>query len=162
MKAIIIKRKFLHTAQNGLLGLATLGLAARCAQKSVQQKPNIIFFIADDMRPEICSFHPRSSGSFLTPTIDKLAAEGTALLGGMFLHPCAPPGRFNCLTGRYASRSVYEAFFKCTEREEEHTVIQWNTMITLQDATLPHYLQKAGYATGMVGKNHVIAAHGFI
>jgi arylsulfatase A-like enzyme len=39
-------------------------------------------------------------------------------------------------------------------------VIQWNSFITDRDSILPHYLRKLGYATGMVGKNHVIEARG--
>ena len=74
--------------------------------------------------------------------------------------PVCTPSRFNCLTGRYASRAVNAEFLAKTAREEGQTVIQWNSFITRDDRSLPHYLKDLGYTTGMVGKNHVIEVKG--
>jgi len=123
-------------------------------------KPNIIFFIADDMYPEMFNCLPEGKGKNLTPNLDRLAAEGTIMMNQYVVSPVCTPSRFNCLTGNYASRATNKQFLAKTEHEEGQTVIQWNSFITDQDRILPHYLKELGYITGMVGKNHVIAAGG--
>jgi arylsulfatase A-like enzyme len=124
------------------------------------EKPNIVFFIADDMYPEMFNCLPEGEGKNLTPNLDRLAAEGTIMMNQYVVSPVCTPSRFNCLTGNYASRATNKQFLAKTEHEEGQTVIQWNSFITDQDRILPHYLKELGYTTGMVGKNHVIAAGG--
>ena len=124
------------------------------------RKPNIIFFIADDMYPEMFNCLPQGKGKNLSPNLDRLANEGVIMKNQYVVSPVCTPSRYNCLTGNYASRATNQAFLKKTENEEGQTVIQWNTFITESDKILPHYLKELGYKTGMVGKNHVIEAKG--
>jgi arylsulfatase A-like enzyme len=124
------------------------------------EKPNIIFFIADDMYPEMFNCLPEGAGKNLTPNLDRLAREGTIMMNQYVVSPVCTPSRYNCLTGKYASRARNKLFLRKTEHEEGQTVIQWNSFITDQDRILPHYLKELGYTTGMVGKNHVIEAAG--
>ena len=124
------------------------------------EKPNIIFIIADDMYPEMFNCLPEGTGKNLTPNLDRLAAEGTIIVNQYVVSPVCTPSRYNCLTGNYASRAINKQFLTKTEHEEGQTVIQWNSFITDKDRILPHYLKELGYVTGMVGKNHVIAAGG--
>jgi arylsulfatase A-like enzyme len=122
--------------------------------------PNVIFFIADDMYPEMFNCLPQGKGKNLTPNLDRLASEGTLMINQYVVSPVCSPSRFNCLTGKYASRARNEQFLRKTKAEGGQTVIQWNTFITAQDTILPHHLKALGYATGMVGKNHVVEATG--
>jgi len=125
------------------------------------EKPNIIFFIADDMYPEMFNcLSAGGEGENLTPNLDRLAAEGTILVKQYVVSPVCTPSRYNCLTGNYASRATNKQFMRKTEQEEGQTVIQWNSFITDRDRILPHYLKELGYTTGMVGKNHVIEVGG--
>ena len=124
------------------------------------EKPNIIFFIADDMYPEMFNCLPGGEGKNLTPNLDRLAAEGTIMVNQYVVSPVCTPSRYNCLTGNYASRATNSQFLRKTEHEEGQTVIQWNSFITDQERILPHYLKELGYTTGMVGKNHVIGVGG--
>ena len=133
-----------------------LGCFLGSCSSSDQSLPNIIFIIADDMYPEMFNCLPEGKGKNLTPNLDWLAAEGTLMTNQYVVSPVCTPSRYNCLTGKYASRATNQNFLKYTEKQEGQTVIQWNTHITKKDKALPHYLQELGYTTGMVGKNHVI------
>jgi arylsulfatase A len=124
------------------------------------KKPNIIFFIADDMVPEMFNCLPQGKGKNLSPNLDRLSTEGVLMENQYVVSPVCTPSRYNCLTGNYASRANNAAFLRKTENEEGQTVIQWNTFITENEKILPQYLKELGYRTGMVGKNHVIEVIG--
>ncbi len=121
-----------------------------------ENPPNIIFFIADDMYPEMFNCLPEGEGKNLTPNLDRLAAEGVVMTSQYVVSPVCTPSRYNCLTGRYASRAKNAEFVNFTKKQKNQTVIHWNTFITNKDKALPHYLKELGYTTGMAGKNHVI------
>ncbi len=142
------------------LVMLTVFMTSGCATPEESNRPNIIFFIADDMYPEMFNCLPQGEGKNLTPNLDRLASEGTLMMNQYVVSPVCTPGKFNCLTGNYASRATNTQFLRKTEAEEGQTVIQWNSFITRNDSILPHYLQELGYTTGMVGKNHVIKAEG--
>lgn len=124
-----------------------------------QSKPNVIFFIADDMLPKHFNCLPQGKGKNLTPNIDRLAKEGTLMRQMHVASPVCTPSRYNVLTGNYASRAN-NAWFKQTTEKEGQTVVEFNTHIIPSDITLPKLLQKAGYTTGMAGKNHVVEVKG--
>ncbi len=122
-------------------------------------RPNFVFFIADDMQRDMFNCLAEGEEPFLTPNLDRLAAEGTLMLEQYVSAPVCTPSRFTCLTGRYASRSESRGITS-TIRRDGQSVVGWNTMITPRQVTLPSLLQQAGYKTGMVGKNHAIEAPG--
>lgn len=132
--------------------------ATSATSQANESKPNFIFFIADDMLPKHFNCLPQGKGKNLTPNIDRLANEGTVLLEQHVASPICTPSRYNVLTGNYASRAN-NAWFKHTTKTEGQTRVEFNTHIIKGDTTLPGLLQKAGYKTGMVGKNHVIDVH---
>jgi arylsulfatase A-like enzyme len=123
------------------------------------EKPNVIFFIADDMLPKHFNCLPQGEGKNLTPNIDRLANEGVVMLEQHCASPICTPSRYNVLTGTYASRAQNE-WFKSNTKKEGQTVVEFNTHIIKGQQTLPGLLKQSGYTTGMVGKNHVVEAHG--
>ncbi len=139
---------------------ALLTTGSALAAAGTPQKPNIIFFIADDMLPKHFNCLPEGAGKNLTPNIDRLAREGTVMLEQHCASPICTPSRYNVLTGNYASRATNAWFEQTTARNGGQTLVEFNTHITKENITLPKLLQKAGYTTGMVGKNHVGEAHG--
>jgi len=128
------------------------------ASQTNDARPNIIFFIADDMLPKHFNCLPQGKGKNLTPNIDRLAKEGTLMLEQHVASPICTPSRYNVLTGNYASRAN-NAWFKQTTAKEGQTIVEFNTHIIASDTTLPKLLQQAGYTTGMTGKNHVVDVH---
>ena len=138
--------------------LSALLLATSCnSQNEPGKQANIIFFIADDMYPDMFNCLPEGKGKNLTPNIDRLASEGVFMSNQIVASPVCTPSRYNCLTGNYASRASNEEFVAFTEANEGQTVIQWNSFISAgNEKTIGHYLQDMGYKTGFVGKNHVI------
>ena len=133
-------------------------------EPATPSQPNIVFFIADDMQSYMFNClmsDPPGTGEepFLTPNLDRLAAEGTLMAEQYVSAPVCTPSRFSCLTGRYASRSESRGLTSTIQRDGQ-SVVGWNTMIMPGQVTLPLLLQQAGYKTGMVGKNHAIEAPG--
>jgi len=128
------------------------------AAGALAAQPNVVFFIADDMLPRHFNCLPQGEGKNLTPNIDRLAEEGVVMLEQHCASPICTPSRYNVLTGTYASRAE-NGWFKSTTKKEGQTVVEFNTHIIKGQQTLPALLRKAGYTTGMVGKNHVVEAH---
>jgi arylsulfatase A-like enzyme len=153
--------RFLFIAIALFTGILNLSCSQRklVSQKVTKesQKPNFIFFIADDMYPYMFNYLPEGKGKNLTPNIDKLSNEGVFLNNLYVASPVCTPSRYNCLTGNYASRATNEKFTSFTKENEGQTVIQWNSFITPGvEKTIGHYMQQLGYKTGFVGKNHVV------
>ena len=125
------------------------------------KKPNIVFFIADDMYPWMFNNTPEGKSPDgkplnLTPTLDRLAAEGVWLDNMKVVSPVCTPSRYNCLTGNYASRAQNEGFTGFTKTNDGQTVIQWNSFVVPGQKTMGTYFQNLGYKTGFVGKNHIV------
>jgi len=148
--------------------LLTIFSIAACSQGKIKQKennakkPNIIFFIADDMYPWMFNNTPEGRNSNnenlnLTPNIDKLVNEGVWMDNMTVVSPVCTPSRYNSLTGNYASRAVNKEFTDFTKENDGQTVIQWNSFIVPgEDKTMGTYFQELGYKTGFVGKNHIV------
>ena len=125
------------------------------------QKPNIIFFIADDMERYMFNCLPEGKGKNLSPNIDKLVNEGIVMLNQHVSSSVCTPSRFSCLTGMYASRSTCHEFTSFTKKMDGQTVVQWNSYITPKDMTIGKLMKSLGYTTGFFGKNHAVEAPGW-
>jgi arylsulfatase A len=145
-----------------LLGIGLIclnGAQAMAAKPEISQadRPNFVFFITDDQFKDMMNFLPEGEGNNLTPATDKLAKNATIMMNMYVTSPVCTPSRFACLTGTYPSRSNAEGFVWKNNQHGGQTIVEWNTFITKDDKhTLPWMLKRAGYKTGIVGKNHVI------
>jgi arylsulfatase A-like enzyme len=97
-----------------------------------KQKPNIILVMVDDLGYEGLSCY--GSLSYRTPHLDKLAKTGVRFTH-CYSQPLCTPSRVQIMTGQYNFRN-YTEFGALHPRE----------------TTFGHILQKAGYATCVVGK----------
>jgi arylsulfatase A-like enzyme len=106
------------------------------------EKPNIVFFLIDDLGWSDVGFH---GNEIKTPHIDKLAAAG-ARLEAFYVQPVCSPTRAALMTGRYPIRHGLQV----------GVVRPWAQYgLPLDERTLPQALQEAGYFTAICGKWHL-------
>lgn len=115
------------------LPLALL-LATACAT-AAPTKPNIVIFVADDMRWDAMSC--AGNAVLKTPNIDHLAAGGTLFHNAFVTTSICCVSRASILTGQYALR---------------HGIHDFATPIADLGTTYPAILQAGGYWTGFIGK----------
>lgn len=101
-------------------------------------KPNIIFFIADDVSQEDfgCYGHP----TLKTPSTDALAAQGIRFDNAYLTISSCSPSRCSIITGRYPHN---------TGAPELHVKLPESQI------RFPELLREAGYYTVLSGKNHM-------
>jgi arylsulfatase A-like enzyme len=105
-------------------------------------KPNIVFFLIDDLGYADCGFNGGSQ--IKTPNIDKLATAG-AVLESHYVQQVCSPTRAALMTGRYATRTGVYSIVR------PHA--KWG--LPLQERTLANALKEAGYETAITGKWHL-------
>jgi arylsulfatase A-like enzyme len=116
--------------------------AAPPASPAAAAKPNIVFFLIDDMGWKDVGYH---GGPYPTPNIDRLAREG-ARLEAFYAMPVCSPTRATLLTGRYPIRYGLQS----------GVVRPWADYgLPLEERTLGQALHEAGYFTAICGKWHL-------
>lgn len=99
---------------------------------------NVVFILSDDHRYDAMSFLGHQFAK--TPVMDSLAKNGAYIKNALVTTSLCSPSRASILTGLYTFR---------------HRVIDNNRPIPPGTIYFPQYLQKAGYATGFIGKWHM-------
>ncbi len=124
---------------------------------SAAEKPNILWIITDDQRPDsIAAFnrirHGVSAsplGQVLSPNVDRLAAMGTTFINTFNQNPSCAPSRTIMHTGRYSHRTGVYGFEYYNPVGQAH----WQPMV-------PEILRdRAGYQTITVGKKGIRDQH---
>lgn len=123
---------------SGLLLLAAVSCVCVAADR-----PNIVVIMADDLGYGDLSCY--GATELTTPHIDQLAAEGLRFTSGYCSASTCTPTRYSLLTGTYAFRGKRTGIAPPTAP----AIIQPGT------ETVASILQRAGYATGVVGKWHL-------
>ena len=128
------RREFLQTAA----ALTTTGSVL--ARQSIENRTNIIVFMADDLGyADIGSF----GGSIKTPNIDAIGKDGIRFTDFYSAAPNCSPSRAALLTGRYPSRVGIYSYIAGTMYLPTHEI------------TSASLLKKAGYQTAHIGKWHL-------
>jgi len=149
----INRRRFL---QEVALGAATVSFPFHLkAANATENRPNIIFIMADDMGYGDLSCYGQKK--FQTPNIDQIADEGmrfTSCYAGSTI--CAP-SRSVLMTGQHAGHTrirgnMCEVGGSVGYKGKQKVRRMY---LTDEDQTIGHMLQKAGYQTGLIGKWHI-------
>lgn len=124
------------------LPILLLFLASCVNKNSVKEqattRPNIIFIMSDDhARSAVSSY---GSEFISTPNIDKIAENGLQFNNAFVTNSICGPSRAVFLTGKFSHKNGFKANQDTFDGNQ---------------ATLPKYLQKAGYYTAVVGKWHL-------
>ncbi len=107
-----------------------------------EPRPNILWLCSDQQRWD--TIGRLGNPHIQTPTLDALAAEGTAFRRAYTQSPICTPSRASMLTGRYpASHGVYR---------------NGNAAFPVHETLVTRTLADAGYDCGLVGKLHLSAA----
>jgi len=123
-----------------LLLPAFLGLPAAAQEKAAPDRPNILIFLASDLRPDAMGCY--GNGTVRTPNFDAIAREGARFDNFSTAAPLSGPARAALLTGLYPHQTgIFDDEGKSDLRPGA--------------VTLPRVLEKADYVTGFVGKAHL-------
>jgi arylsulfatase A-like enzyme len=136
-------------AKLGLLAIVLLapGIAPLVGygaeQRQSPKKPNILYIMSDDHTTQaIGAYGGRLCKLGVTPTLDRLAAEGMRFERVFCNNSICTPSRASILTGQYSQRNG---------------VLDLNGALPPERQYLPIEMKKAGYLTALIGKWHLEA-----
>ena len=125
-----------------LIAGAALLFAAAAPALAADQKPNILFIVADDLGWKDVGFH---GSDIKTPTLDSLASAGSKL-EQHYAQPMCTPTRAALMTGRYPLRYGLQTAVIPSAHTYGLPTDEW---------LLPQALKEAGYKTAIIGKWHL-------
>jgi arylsulfatase A-like enzyme len=121
---------------------AVAAICGPCITALAQDKPNVVFIVADDLGWKDVGFH---GSDIATPHLDKLAATGVRF-EQFYAQPMCTPTRAALLTGRYPFRYGLQTAVILSAHTYGLPTDEW---------LLPQALEAAGYDTAIVGKWHL-------
>lgn len=128
-----------------LILLVALASMLRCTSDDIQEYPDIILILADDLGygDPMCY---NADSKIPTPSIDRLALEGVRYTDAHTPSSVCTPTRYGVLTGRYAWRTALK----------KSVLWSWDRpLIAEERLTLPAMLKPMGYQTACIGKWHL-------
>jgi arylsulfatase A-like enzyme len=127
--------------------LAMSVLVTACSYPpAAPERPNILYIMADDLGYGDLSGYGRKD--YVTPSLDKLAAEGMRFTQAYAIAPVCTPTRVGLMTGQYPQRHRAGLW------EPLRTQFK-NEGLDPKILSLARRLHDAGYNTGIVGKWHL-------
>ncbi|OIP84151.1 MAG: sulfatase [Porphyromonadaceae bacterium CG2_30_38_12] len=137
--------------------------AASALQLQAQPKPNIVFFLADDLGWTDLACY--GSKFYETPNIDQLAREGMLFTDAYAACPVSSPTRAAFQTGRYPARVGVTDWIKGHQYEKNYMekitklcpVLPAENLfnLPLSEITIAEALKTNGYKTAHIGKWHL-------
>jgi iduronate 2-sulfatase len=131
--------KHLITFLAAFCALSGTSLAAEPERSADSQRPrpNVLFILSDDLRPELGCY----GAPVQTPNLDKLAARGVRFERAYCQYPLCNPSRASLMTGRLPTATG--VFNNGTDFRKLHP--DW--------VTLPQFFKNHGYISARHGKN---------
>lgn len=138
------RRDFLRISGAGALSLA-FGTATS-ARGSLDQKPNIIFIMADDLGYKELGCYGQKK--IKTPNVDELAAQGMCFTDYYCGSAVCAPSRCNLMTGKHGGH----AYIRNNSEVGGWDSFRGQLPIPDDAVTVAELLKKQGYVTGAFGK----------
>ncbi len=125
-------------------------------------RPNIVLIYVDDLGWRDLAI--QGSEYYDTPNVDRLASQGMRFTDAYSNAPNCAPSRAALMSGQYGPRTgIYTVGSAARGREADRQLIpvENNETLALDVVTVAEALQRAGYATGHIGKWH-LGGEGFL
>ncbi len=100
--------------------------------------PNIILFVADELRGDCISLGGKRNSIINTPNIDKFAQDGVAFTNCFTVNPVCGPSRCCTFTGQYVHSNNHRSLYQLLQPHEDN---------------LFKFLKDKGYTVILVGRN---------
>ena len=153
----IDRRTFLARLTCGL-GSLSLARVTRGAELNPRgdtaRRPNIILFLIDDQNKTSIGAY---GGKTWTPNLDRMAREGVLFTRAHVSSTVCTPSRYGFLTGRYAGNSYSKLYAEACGGEQRQGYPNFNMALESDRMNVGRVLREAGYATGFVGKYHLVS-----
>ena len=147
-------KKILRGAATALFAIQILCPQTAMA-KAETRKPNIIFFLVDDLGwPDVGCY---GSSFYETPAIDQMAKDGVKFDNAYATCHVCSPSRASILTGKYPARTDLTEWIggkKEMDHEKLHSAKKAKALPE-GEITIAEALRSHGYATANYGKAHV-------
>lgn len=137
--------------------LMTLVMLLVATAASAADRPNILLIVSDDQGYNDLG---QLGNGIITPTLDRLAKEGTRLTNFYVAWPACTPSRASLLTGRYPQRNGIYDMIRNEAPDFGHRYTPEEYAVTFEriggmderEVILPAVLRPAGYKSGIYGK----------
>lgn len=139
---MINSRKLVFSRIGVYCAVVMFGFASNVAAKQADERPNILFILADDMGKEWVSAY--GAEDIETPNIDKLAAGGMKF-DNAWSHPQCTPSRVSLITGQYPYKNGWVNHWDSPRWGQAY-------LDSEQNQSLAKVMKNAGYATVAAGK----------
>ncbi len=129
------------------------------ARASAAEKPNVVFFLADDLGQRDLGCY--GSTFYETPNLDRLAKDGARFTDAYAACPVCSPTRASLLTGQWPQRTGVTDYIGAPatpaqwKRNTKSLPAPYADRLALTAPTLAKAMKAAGYATFFAGKWHL-------
>ena len=126
------------------------------ATSMLQAAPlNVVFIIADDLGwGELGCYGQKK---IPTPNIDMLAAQGTRFTQHYSGAPVCAPSRCVLMTGKHLGHAEVRGNLQARKNFPQFD--EGQQPLSAEAVTIAQVFKKAGYATGAMGKYHIMSFH---
>lgn len=137
-----------------LLILAGAGHTLPDASAAPSGRPNVVLILADDYGAHDAGCY--GSDGYLTPNIDRLAADGVRFTQAYSACTVCSPSRAALLTGKSPARLHLTDWIPGLPPENPKLLVpDWTKTLLPEEVTLARLFKEAGYATALIGKWHL-------
>ncbi|MFC1650811.1 sulfatase [Candidatus Latescibacterota bacterium] len=147
------RREMLKRGLIGAAGIGSVSLLGSGGSVTAQKRrsPNVILIQTDDQNFDTLGCY---GADVHTPHFDKLARDGVRFTRAYTTSAVCVASRYGCITGQFPSRCTHPQFTNAFP-DGVQTEPSFNTPLRNDLPNIANVMQKAGYATGMVGKWHL-------